>query len=72
MERLCAGEGGQKLFRQLGQYGVSVYEKHFASMEAAGELEVLESGAAVLRDPSLYSDKTGLSLKDDSGKGLFI
>lgn len=72
VERLCAGEGGQKLFRQLGQYGVSVYEKHFASMEAAGELEVLESGAAVLRDPSLYSDKTGLSLKDDSGKGLFI
>ena len=72
VERLHAGEGGRALFRRLGQYSVSVYEKHFAALEAAGELEVLENGAAILRDPALYAEETGLSLEADSGKGLFI
>lgn len=72
VEQLDAGAGGRTLFRQLGQYGVSVYEKHFSALEAAGDLEVLENGAAVLRNEKLYSDETGLSLEADSGKGLFI
>ncbi len=72
LERLRAGEGGRKLLRMLGQYGVSVYEKHFAALEAAGDLEVLENGAAILRNPDLYREDTGLSLEADSGKGLFI
>lgn len=70
--RLRAGEGGRTLFRQLGQYGVSVYEKHFTALEAAGELEVLENGAAILCNPALYAEGTGLSLEADSGKCLFI
>lgn len=72
VERLRSGEGGRTLFRQLGQYGVSVYEKHFAALEAAGDLVVLESGAAILCNPALYAEETGLSLEDDSGKSLFI
>ena len=71
-EQLRTGAGGLHLFRQLGQYGVSVYEQHFAALEAAGDLEVLENGAAILRSTALYSAETGLSLKADSGKGLFI
>ena len=72
MEQLRTGGGGRELFRKLGQYGVSVYEQHFAALEAAGDLEVLENGAAILRNPALYSDTTGLSLEADSGKTLFI
>ena len=72
IEQLYAGGGGRTLFRQLGQYGVSVYEQHFAALEAAGDLEVLENGAAILRNPALYAAETGLSLEADSGKGLFI
>ena len=72
VEQLRTGGGGRELFRKLGQYGVSVYEQHFAALEAAGDLEVLENGAAILRNPALYSDTTGLSLEADSGKGLFI
>ena len=72
VDRLRAGEGGRTLFRLLGQYGVSVYEKHFAALEAAGDLEVMENGAAILRDPALYSEETGLSLETDDGKALFI
>lgn len=72
VERLHAGEGGRALFRQLGQYGVSIYEKHFAALEAAGDLKVLENGAAILCNPALYAVETGLSMEADSGKGLFI
>lgn len=70
--QLRSGAGGRRLLRQLGQYSVSVYEKHFAALEAAGDLEVLENGAAVMRNGALYSDETGLSLEADAGKGLFI
>lgn len=72
IEQLCAGGGGRDLFRQLGQYGVSVYEQHFAALEAAGDLEVLEDGAAILRNPALYAAETGLSLEADDGKCLMI
>lgn len=72
VERLRAGERSRGLFRRLGQYGVSVYEDHFAALDGAGDLEVLEDGSAVLRDTALYSPETGLSLDADSGKGLFI
>ncbi len=69
--QLRSGAGGRTLFRKLGQYGVSVYEKHFSDL-AAGDLEVLENGAAILLHEGLYSHETGLSLEADSGKGLFI
>ena len=72
VERLRAGEGGKTLFRQLGQYGVSIYDKHFAALDQAGDLEILENGAAILCNTALYCEKTGLSLDADSGKGLFI
>lgn len=71
-EKAPLSRSGRSLFRQLGQYGVSIYEQHFAALETAGDLEVLENGAAILRSTALYSSETGLSLKADSGKGLFI
>ena len=71
-EQLRAGERNRNLFRALGQYGVSVYPGHFAALEQAGDLEVLEDGSAILWNTALYSTETGLSLEADSGKGLFI
>lgn len=70
--RLRAGERSRTLFRQLGQYGVSIYEEHFAALDQAGDLERLEDGSAILATLSLYSEETGLSLEADCGKGLFI
>ena len=72
MDQLRAGMSSRQLFRQLGQYGVAIYEKHFAALESAGDLEVLENGAAILRNTALYSGETGLSLEADSGKALFV
>ena len=69
---LRAGERSRTLFRQLGQYGVSIYENHFAALDQAGDLERLEDGSAILATLSLYSEETGLSLEADCGKGLFI
>ena len=70
--RLRAGERSRTLFRQLGQYGVSIYEEHFAALDQAGDLERLEDGSAILATLSLYSEETGLSLEADCGKAFFV
>lgn len=70
--RLRAGERSRALFRQLGHYGVSIYENHFAALDQAGDLERLEDGSAILATLSLYSEETGLSLEADCGKAFFV
>lgn len=72
VEQLRQGERSRSLFRQLGQYGVSIYEQHYRALEQAGDLEVLEDGSAVLWNIGLYSEQTGLSLTADDGKFLNI
>ena len=71
-DRLRAGERSRALFRQLGQYGVSLYDQHYQALRSAGDLDELEDGTAVLANLSLYSQETGLSLDADFGKGLFV
>lgn len=70
--RLRSGERSRALFRALGQYGVSVYPQHFAALDLAGDIEVMEDGYALLTNLALYDAATGLALEADSGKALFI
>ena len=72
IQALRSGQRSRNLFRKLGQYGVSIYEQHFAKLNLAGDLERLEGDVFVLNNPALYAADTGLSLEADSGKGLFI
>lgn len=72
VDRLRSGERSRSLFRQLGQYGVSVYADHFAALDRAGALDLLEDKSAVLTDLSLYDSLTGLSLEAEGGKGWFL
>jgi CRISPR-associated endonuclease/helicase Cas3 len=72
VERLQQGERSRTLFRQLDQYGVSVYEQHFRALQNATALAQLDENVYVLVDLQLYDEKTGLSLEADSGKALFI
>lgn len=72
VERLRSGEHSRNLYRQLGQYGVSIYEQHFNALDQAGDLERLEGGSVILSNLDLYSEHTGLSLEADDAKGLFI
>ena len=69
---LQSGMVNRNTFRKLGRYSVSIYEQHFAALEQTGDLQILDSGDAVLRNLDLYSMKTGLSLEADYGKALFI
>ena len=77
IERLCDGACSKKLYRQLGQYAVQVYDEHFQALYDAGALLLaderngLDDRSAVLTDASLYSEATGLSLQADSGQALF-
>lgn len=73
VRRLTGGERSRSLFRQLGQYAVSVYPDHFAALCSAGAVQLYgEDRIAVLEDLSLYDKATGLSLKADTGKALFV
>ena len=72
VDRLRAGQRSRLLFRQLGQYGVSVYQQHFDALYWAGALEQLEDGTAILTNLSIYSECTGLSLEADAGRAEFI
>ena len=72
VERLRSGEHGRSLFRQLGRYGVSVYQNQFDALNSMGALEILADGAAVLLDLKQYDNLMGLSPDTDGGKALFV
>lgn len=72
VERLRNGEGGRALYRQLGQYGVSVYQQHFEALDRAGAVLRLEDGSFALADVKLYSGETGLAMDVVSGGAQFI
>ena len=72
VRRLREGERSRELFRKLGQYGVSIYDKHFKSLLACGKIEILDENNAILLDLSLYARTIGLKLSDNEGTGLFI
>ncbi|MEA4966338.1 MAG: CRISPR-associated helicase Cas3' [Oscillospiraceae bacterium] len=59
------------LMRKLGQYSVGVYPGHFANLIELGAAEKLTENAAVLRDMSLYHEKTGLAFGAEAGQAIF-
>ena len=72
LSRLRAGECSRNLYRQLGHYGVSIYQNHWRDLNQAGVLKPLGDGAYVLTDLQLYNDSTGLYMKAEGGRANFI
>ena len=75
LQRLQDGECSRELYRKLGRYAVSVYDKHFQALYHTGALltvPALDSDSAILTDMGLYNKLMGLSLEADSGKAEFI
>ena len=72
VDSLRHGDRSRSLFRKLGQYGVSVYENHFQSLDGAGAIELMEDGSAVLLNTNLYSEQTGLSLQAEGGQEIIL
>ena len=71
VEALRGGHATMADMRRLGQYAVGVYEGDIRSLFSAGAIEEVAEGTYLLVDESLYSEKTGLSLSPEMGKGLF-
>lgn len=71
-EQLRAGLYSRSLMRRLGQYTVTVYPDHFAALDRAGALTLLEDGSAILADLRQYDPHTGLALDAEDGQGWFI
>lgn len=70
---LREGKRSRELFRQLGQYGVSVYRgTQLHALLAAGDIEAVDSETFVLTHPALYNEVTGLSPEADYGKAEFV
>lgn len=75
LQRLQDGECSRELYRKLGRYAVSVYDKHFQALYHTGALltvPALDGDSAILTDMGLYNELMGLSLEVDSGKAEFI
>ena len=78
IEQLKEGECSKGLYRKLGRYAVSVYDRHFEALYAAGALltaqdvPALDESSAILSDLTLYDERTGLTLEPETGKALLI
>lgn len=77
-------QGGEKLFdellsdgpnrslmRELGKYSVGVRAQRFFDLVDLGDVERVSENAGILRDLSLYDNRTGLTLEAVEGKGFF-
>ncbi len=73
-QRLLDGEVSRSLYREAGQYSVSVYNQDYENLLKAGDIMPLDEAkeSAVLQNENLYFEDTGLSLEVDWGKAEFI
>lgn len=78
VEQLKEGECSKGLYRKLGRYAVSVYDRHFEALHAAGalltarDIPALDESSAILSDLTLYDERTGLTLEPETGKAFLI
>lgn len=72
VEKLRSGFVSRTLYRQLGQYAVSLYPDHLKALLDAGAVQATDNETYILKDPSLYSSQTGLLHDVESGKGIFL
>ena len=71
-EKLHYGIVSRSLLRQLGIYSVTCYKEQFEALDAAGALERLPNGDAILRDLTKYSRQTGLTMDVETGIGIYF
>lgn len=74
VRQLQTGACSKELYRKLGRYAVSVYDRHFRALYAAGalltakELPTLDADSAILTDMTLYNETMGLSWGDETDR----
>lgn len=76
-EKLRKGIRTRQLLRKAGRYMVSVWSQTkgqpglYEQMLADGVTEAIDDQMAVLKDLSVYQEKTGLTYQQEEGRGLF-
>ncbi len=87
MRQLRYGKATRGLMRQLSRYAVHVWPQQLEALKGNGgmterigehqvihgtHIDILDGQLAILTDPTLYSEKTGLQTAPEEGNGLFI
>lgn len=70
-EQLLRCGPSRGLMRNLGQFAVGVRAQRFFDLVDLGAVERVSENAGILRDLSLYDNRTGLTLEAIEGKGFF-
>lgn len=70
IDALRKGQKSKALFRQLGRYGVNVFEPHYREFLRLGNIELVQ-GLAVLNNMDLYHEDTGLEFQAEEGIAIF-
>ena len=60
----------KELLRELGRYGVNVFEPHYRELVERGDVELIH-GVAVLANGALYHEDTGLEFQEKEGIAIF-
>ena len=72
IEQYRSGKIDRTLMRKMGRYGVTVYPNRLKALLDAGDVEDLGGEVYVLLNEDMYCEETGLSVKVDQGKVMFI
>ena len=72
IEQYRSGLIDRTLMRKLGRYGVTVYPNRLNALLDAGDVEDLGGEVYALLNEEMYCEETGLSVKADQGKAMFI
>lgn len=70
LRTLREGFRSRRLYRQLGQFSVSVYPQEFQTLYDMGALEVLDTGEAILLSAHIYHRALGLLIPSEGGQAL--
>ncbi|MDR2898944.1 MAG: CRISPR-associated helicase Cas3' [Clostridiales bacterium] len=70
-KRLRNGERTRELFRNIGAYGINLYEYDVNKLRQAGAIEILDDNILILSD-LYYEDDMGVTLTPVGGQAIFV
>ena len=72
--RLRAGERNRRLFRELGMYGVNLFEQDIRKLDELGAIELLklDESAVLLLFERYYNEQVGITLSPEGGQALIL
>jgi CRISPR-associated endonuclease/helicase Cas3 len=69
-KRLCSGERTRELFRKLGSYAVSLFERDIRVLDEPDAIERLDESVYLLKE-AYYNGQMGVTLSPEGGQALY-